>query len=381
MKPSGAAGEKSSLWRLYLARLTMAAAGVLFTLLAIEATTRFVRPQDLHYWDSRPFRRFESAPPHFIENVPGSHTTFIGVPVAINSLGLRGDEISVAPPANTTRVLVVGDSVTFGYGIPYEDTYPKVLERRLNEVAAGGERYEVLNGGTLGGSLGDYLHFIREKGELLQPRIVVVGISLNDILVYEKSGGISEQGAEWHGERQPVPRRISQFLLRHSELYLLCYSGLKSSLYGLGVLDMNKVQGSNYVSLAPPSPYQEQAWISSLAMLSQIVKLCRERKYGLLLVVFPMQMQMAEADLQFYREKYHLRLGDNVLSAEPQRRLREYAASAGVMLVDPLAAFRAHNSRDMYLHTPMIPSDPTHPSIGGNRVIADEIFRALQPLK
>src|SRR5260370_1025014 len=82
-----------------------------------------------------------------------SQTRFIGVPVAINSLGLRGDEVSVPKPPRTIRIVAVGDSITFGYGIPVEDTYAKILERCLNQGVFGGARYEVLNGGTLGGSL------------------------------------------------------------------------------------------------------------------------------------------------------------------------------------------------------------------------------------
>ncbi len=368
-------------WKLFLARVALSLIAVLGTLLLLEAGVRLLAPQDLHYWDSRPFRRLQPASPHFVENIPGSRAIFLGVPVSINSLGLRGDEVSVPKPPRTVRVLVVGDSATFGYGIPVEATYAKVLEKRLNQNASSGMRYEVLNGGALGGSLGDYLHFLNSKADTLQPDIVVVGVSLNDILVYDSAGGVSEQDAEWHGSRLPVPRRANQFLLRHSQLYLLCYSRLKSSLYGFGLLDINKMQGSNYVALAPPSSYQEQAWQSSTAMLERISILCRQRGYRLLLLVIPMQMQMSAADLQFYREKYRLHLGDAVLSAEPQRRLRTFAATFGIPFVDPLPAFRAHPSREMYLHNRMIPADPAHPSAQGNQVIAEEILHALQPGK
>lgn len=72
------------------------------------------------------------------------------MPVAINSDGLRGREINTPKPPHTFRILAVGDSVTFGYGVREEDTYVKVLERRLNEGESGGREFEVLNGGTLG---------------------------------------------------------------------------------------------------------------------------------------------------------------------------------------------------------------------------------------
>lgn len=70
-----------------------------------------------------------------------------GVPVMINAEGLRDYEYDYQRPAGVTRILALGDSVTFGWGVKLEDTYPKVLERLLN----GGEsrdRYEVLNCGV-----------------------------------------------------------------------------------------------------------------------------------------------------------------------------------------------------------------------------------------
>ena len=112
-------------------------------------------------------------------------------------------------------------------------------------------------------------------------------------------------------------------------------------------------------------------------MLSRILVFCRAHGYRLVVVVFPMQMQMSAAELQFYRQNYRLRLGDGTLSGEPQQRMREFAGTQGLTLIDLLPAFRAHVEQGLYLHTEMIPSDPTHPSIQGNAVAAEEILRRL----
>ena len=365
--------------RSILVKLGISIVSVCATLLLLEAGIRIVRPQDSNVWDSRAFRRIQAAPPHFVENIPYGHANFIGVPVAINSYGLRGDEITRPKPAHTLRVLAVGDSITFGYGIPVEDTYVKVLERRLNESPPDSKtRYEVLNGGTLGGSLSDYYHFLTQKAEALQPDVVIIGLDLNDILVYSGSGSVSEGGAEWHGQHKPVARGLSHFLLRHSRLYLFCYARLKAFLYGSRVLDINKVRGLDFVTLTPPTDYQTRAWESSLVMLTRIDAFCREHGYRILVVVFPMQMQLTPSDLQFYRDKYHLRLGAEALSGEPQQRLRKFAATEGVPVLDLLPVYRAHHSEQLYLRNKLIPADPTHPSIRGNQIAADEIFHLLK---
>jgi lysophospholipase L1-like esterase len=365
--------------RRLLAHLGILVVSVCATLTLLEIGIRIVKPQDVEFWDSQSIRRILGTTPHFVENIPHGHANFIGVPVTINSYGLRGGEISTPKPPNTVRIVVVGDSITFGYGIPVESTYAKVLEKRLNDNAPGKTQYEVLNGGTVGGSLSDYYHFLSQKTELLQPDMILVGLALNDILVYSESGSISEAGAQWHGRRFPWTRKFSRFLLRHSQLYLFCYSRLKSAMYGSGIIDVNKVRGLNFVTLTPPSPYQKEAWESSLRMLAKIVAFCRERGYRVGVIVFPMQMQLSTEELQFYRDNYRLHLGDETLSGEPQQRLREFAAKTGVTMVDLLPVYRAYHPEELYLQNAMIPADPSHPSVKGNQIAADEIFRALKP--
>jgi lysophospholipase L1-like esterase len=46
-----------------------------------------------------------------------------------NSIGLRGPEL--ANPRTGPRILCLGDSVTFGWGVPYEESYPARLAAKL----------------------------------------------------------------------------------------------------------------------------------------------------------------------------------------------------------------------------------------------------------
>src|SRR4029453_3113410 len=55
---------------------------------------------------------------------------FAGVPVHINSLEVRDRrEFAPAKQPSTFRILVLGDSVTFGHGSLH--SYPELLEQRL----------------------------------------------------------------------------------------------------------------------------------------------------------------------------------------------------------------------------------------------------------
>lgn len=70
--------------------------------------------------------------------------------VSTSSRRLRGDRHGSAPAAGVKRYVGVGDSTTFGWGVPDDRTWPAQLEAALG---AGGHRAEVLNAGVPGQAL------------------------------------------------------------------------------------------------------------------------------------------------------------------------------------------------------------------------------------
>jgi hypothetical protein len=113
---------------------------------------------------------------------PGYRGWFAGVPVSINRLGLRADrEYSVEKRPNTFRILVVGDSVTFGHGSVYEHTYPRLLEDRLREWRPDID-WQVWNAGVPGYNTTQELATLLEEGPRDRPDLVIVGFFPNDVI-------------------------------------------------------------------------------------------------------------------------------------------------------------------------------------------------------
>ena len=107
---------------------------------------------------------------------------FAGVPVRINNLGFRDPrnyELQKAP--GTFRILVLGDSVTFGHGAVYETTYPYLLEARL-EAWRPDVKWEVWNLGVPGYNTGQELAYLRDVGARYDPDLVIVGFYENDLI-------------------------------------------------------------------------------------------------------------------------------------------------------------------------------------------------------
>ena len=79
-------------------------------------------------------------------HVPNSSAFLMGVPVSINSHGLRDREYSEQKPQGVYRILMLGDSTTFGWGVSEEHTVAKILERQLGQACARSScRFEMIS--------------------------------------------------------------------------------------------------------------------------------------------------------------------------------------------------------------------------------------------
>jgi len=94
----------------------------------------------------------------------------------INSLGLRGPELGSAG-ASRARVLVLGDSYTFGWAVADDEPYARVLAGLLEQ---GELPVEVVNAGTPGYNTVQQAALLEELWERVRPDIVVLGFVMND---------------------------------------------------------------------------------------------------------------------------------------------------------------------------------------------------------
>lgn len=97
-----------------------------------------------------------------------------------NSRGMRSDrDYATEKPAGTLRIIGIGDSGMFGWGVAQGEDYMAVLERVLNERGDGID-YEVLNMGVPGYNTALEVETLAYKGLAYEPDIVVIGWCEND---------------------------------------------------------------------------------------------------------------------------------------------------------------------------------------------------------
>lgn len=105
---------------------------------------------------------------------------FRGQRLETNRWGLRGREVTERKPAGVIRVVGVGDSHMFGWGMPQGAEYMALLEDELNAHALPGARFEVLNFGTPGYNTVMEAAILEHKALAFDPDLVLVHFVGND---------------------------------------------------------------------------------------------------------------------------------------------------------------------------------------------------------
>ncbi len=94
-----------------------------------------------------------------------------------NSDGFRGTvEYTERPGEGVIRVGTIGDSITFGFGVADDESYPAVLEALLSEHG----RYEVINAGVHSYDSSRGLRALRTRLLPYHPDVVTLCLGVND---------------------------------------------------------------------------------------------------------------------------------------------------------------------------------------------------------
>ncbi len=171
-----------------IANLTLIAIGLFLGLLAVEQAIPYYWHGQVDYgWDGS----FEHDPilgwrnrPNF-SMVGKSPDSVAGrVEYTHNSRGLRDEEYPYQKPEGTYRILVLGDSFTYGDGVQRSEAFPEILESLLKEHGS----FEVINTGVTGYGLTQETLYYETEGYKYEPDLVMLVFFHNDLtdLVKEK---------------------------------------------------------------------------------------------------------------------------------------------------------------------------------------------------
>lgn len=166
----------STTWRNIAVNLGLVAASVVFALGMAEIVVRVMDLEPPPMW-------------HFTSTVgwlyqPNLKTWYTSPEfhsrVEINSRGFHDREHQYAKPPGVVRIVTLGDSFVAAIEVPLEDSFSRLLEKRLNELGAP-TRFEVINLGVGGYSTVNEMLMFGEEGAKYRPDLVMVFFNDGDI--------------------------------------------------------------------------------------------------------------------------------------------------------------------------------------------------------
>ena len=97
----------------------------------------------------------------------------------MNSEGFRGPEFIKDKPNDIYRIIAIGGSTTFGAGVADENTWPSILEKKLQNIS-GDKDIEVINAGTPGLNSFSENILVKERLVHYKPDLIIVYDGNND---------------------------------------------------------------------------------------------------------------------------------------------------------------------------------------------------------
>lgn len=268
-------------------------------------------------------------------------------PVRINSHGTRGEEFDAAKPENAFRVLSLGDSRAFGWGLAEDETYSKRLQELLRHAAGAGRLVEVINAGVNAWSYPQMLIYLQRDGLAFSPDVVIVdGANLWTTFGENQSEAF----------RRSFKRKLlAKNLLRRSAIYhyfvevqlKTYYERYRKKLVQTGVRpDEQQFDAA------------EREFLAGLeATFESMSDVLREHGVELVFVHTPREDEATSRR-----------------SLELKRLMKTVAEGNARVFVDATDAFASHGG--MLFQE----ADPIHPNAEGNAILAGLLFSAVKSM-
>jgi lysophospholipase L1-like esterase len=354
-----------------LALCAMVIAAVSVPCLVAEAVLRFISPPP-----DTPGLFVPTASAMDYIGRPGAHGVVSGVSVSFNQLGLRDRDYALRKPPGATRIIALGDSMTFGVGVSEPDTFPRVTERLLNQRLNRPGSVEILNFGIPGYNTPQELAQFQELGLPLRPDIVVVGFLYNDLEISPEqrhrleqrnvSGGGRPSGSDAHVVRAgfrdgstsgSVTSELNAALSgvkRHSMFLAWLAPRLAVLLRPLGVHGVGLLGDVNaqFVESNPE-------WRRVQSELLQLKRLCDDRNIRLEIMIIPAMTNFQEGSYPV--KPYH-------------EAVSRFCGKWSIPCLDLLPAFWGKNGMRMW-----ISATDGHPNAEGHRIMAEALAAFLEP--
>jgi lysophospholipase L1-like esterase len=245
---------------------------------------------------------------------------------------------SDAKAPGTYRIVVAGDSFSFGPNMQFDDVFPKRLERMLS-MNSGGLKAEVINKGVAGYSTRDEVNIVKQA-VAAKADLVVVQMTLNDpeLAIYRPKPG--------------EPARFGPLVITKENHPILYY--WKSLGYVMQRIHAEKTRGE-YRKYFYDLFEQPETWNNFKSALEEIARVRDRYSMPVVGVLFPLISFGFEDDYPFF---------------PIHQKIAALAAELKIPFLDLFEAYRGIPSDRLQV----IPGKDPHPNEIAHRIAAEQIY-------
>jgi hypothetical protein len=257
-------------------------------------------------------------------------------------ISLRDYDYPVVKPENTYRIIGLGDSFAWGFGVAdNRRTTFKYLECWLN-TWEDGRHYEVINCAQPARTVRHYEIYVKEYGKKFDPDMFLILYNLNDSYLPHASMVVDKRTEQVMSEKKDPLSDISRL-----------YRFVKKRILKKSVHDFTV----GHIKEGYFGPYKDQKWGRAENNLKAIQKFCAEHGIELVVAIFPLLFEL-EKNYPFKEEMEEI---DNFLKSNK------------IHSVNLLPTFEGKKSFVLW-------SSPTdsHPNRIAHRLAAEAIYEYLQ---
>ena len=271
-------------------------------------------------------------------------------PYRKNKWRLRDRDFEDDKPSTCRRILILGDSFTFGLGVNDDNAiFPKLLEKMLNQKIdiPGVENIEVLNGGIPGSLTDQWVDLLIKTEAHFQPDVVLVVFFLRDGTLVKSIDNF------FNPIRNNIVKRNRKSILYR---YLYSYRLIKDYIDRMMVANIYS-QKINRAYLGDEKETAE--WEKAKSNIRKIKQYANKRSAVTGLVVFPILVEL--------NERYPFRAVCDIIM--------EFALKNNIPAQSLLPAFMGLNGKDLWV----LPYDQ-HPNEKAHLIAAQSMLPFVQDL-
>lgn len=235
-------------------------------------------------------------------------------------------------PLQGTRVLLLGDSFTYGSGIRCEETYAYRLQEKMR---ANGQPMTVFNFGKSGANAKTSLENYNTVKDRADHQIVLYALHLNDLILFDTSYILRNQAFDWPGARSS---KFVEFILKRLNSYVGRQIKIKS--------------------LTSPDIYQAKYYHKNMAAIVDLKNQVQSAGKVFRVALLPIYIDL-KADT--FRPVY--------------TTIKQDLQTRDIVVFDLTEGYESYSDESMWI----MPVDQ-HPNEKANAILAEKLAKAFQSL-